>query len=51
MFGTPKRAKQKMSLRLIRRGSTNRDLMLYPALLEVSDSIHDPNYQVMQECQ
>ena len=42
-----KEQNKKMSLRLIRRGSTNRDLMLYPALLEVSDSIHDPNYQVM----
>ncbi|MBW1254196.1 hypothetical protein [Pantoea allii] len=42
-----KEQNKKISLRLIRRGSTNRDLMLYPALLELSDEIHDPNYQVM----
>lgn len=42
-----KEQNKKVSLRLIRRGSTNRDLMLYPALLELSDEIHDPNAQVM----
>lgn len=42
-----KEQNKKVSLRLIRRGSTNRDLMLYPALLELSDKIHDPDHQVM----
>lgn len=42
-----KEQNKKVSLRLIRRGSTNRDLMLYPALLELSDKIHDPDHRVM----
>ncbi|EPK4611306.1 hypothetical protein ACULTK_002362 [Yersinia enterocolitica] len=42
-----KEQNKKVSLRLIRRGSTNRDLMLYPALRELSEKIYDPNHQVM----
>jgi len=42
-----KEQNKKVSLRLIRRGSTNRDLVLYPALLELSDKIHDPDPQEM----
>lgn len=42
-----KEQNKKVSLRLIRRGSTNRDLMLYPALLELSDKIHDSDHRVM----
>lgn len=38
-----------LSLRLISRGSTNKDLVLYPALLRISEKIYDPDAQVMCE--